>query len=813
MFIIDNSGSMSGLGSAPNDQMGSRFSVTLALLDEIYARVPDAEVGVAVFENILYFDNRDDPFFTQLPGNVDGVRNQSYIPLTRLDQQLSDGTLGIEKLKEVMAIDTSRGTLYDGSIDDYVHLRYIPSDMSNHTMFTNINVGFEAAKEAFRTASYPEDRQFIIFLSDGEPMGSMQAGLPSDYFEQGENVPTTFTVFFTPDTNAPQSLLTMTTNIRNNGYSETNPESDLWTIQTSHDALLSLIIDNIFETIIFGQPNSMTVTGIDIFDTTTTYVDSFFLLNDRIPLESDVTPFELQLSFRYIDQTSGQVRDTLITTSFYVKREPDSLPTPPEIEYSCWQPPTLQILYADTQVSQVSDDMRQLEIRLTTSDPRITEVTIAVQSSIDSESVVLTNTGEYWSGTITRSIGASAISGDGNLDHQNIDSIIVVYRNPDLPLDTVRLAVPFIPPAEEVPVVAILRDTNANGQFDRLDIIFPDTVTLRQNLPAVQEIIQSGSFVNSDGEVVQIQPIDVQRYDDTTLHITLRENNESSPQTGWQTAQIDFTDVSLTTNGNSAVVVKITDSAGPVIKKAVLFPGADDTDSDTLRVTFSEPVDCQKLMETSPESVFVYLDGGIPSNEPLRDAEFGGSCSGTYQSEAIILVPNSQFEIIPWEDSLSIRGGSQYVVDSSGTLPPANGRKASIELEAKNVVELAVFPNPIVADKEIDSRILQAYSNVVKDKTYGAVIGVHSLIPLKEVSVGSNDRAYGKAEIYDAVGNLVQSSLPVEGTGRSGVYGIYWNVKNRNERLVGNGTYLLIVTTTDINDAKSTRRIKLGVQR
>lgn len=84
---------------------------------------------------------------------------------------------------------------------------------------------------------------------------------------------------------------------------------------------------------------------------------------------------------------------------------------------------------------------------------------------------------------------------------------------------------------------------------------------------------------------------------------------------------------------------------------------------------------------------------------------------------------------------------------------------------------------------------------------------------MQTVRIGSQDQAYGKADIYDATGNLVQSDLPVQRGERPGVYGIFWSFRNRHTRTVGSGSYLVLVTTTDVTGKKSTRRIMIGVQR
>jgi hypothetical protein len=271
--------------------------------------------------------------------------------------------------------------------------------------------------------------------------------------------------------------------------------------------------------------------------------------------------------------------------------------------------------------------------------------------------------------------------------------------------------------------------------------------------------------------------------------------------------------VSLTVNGQPATVAAIVDSAGPIVTRVVLHPGGPGAGYDTLRIAFSEPVNCQQLTSTTPQSAFVYVDRDTVSAEALNGATFAGTCPAAYVSEVAVLVPVGAFDIVPLEDKIGFTGGSPYVVDTSGARPPLNGPQATIESAAGGKVELAVYPNPIEAGKEIEARIATAYADIVKGRTHGVIIGVNSAVPLKAIQLGSYGQVYGKADLYDAVGNIVRRHLPVEKTGKAGMYGIYWDIKNRNERLVGNGTYLLVVKTTDITGKKTTQRVKIGVRR
>jgi hypothetical protein len=49
-----------------------------------------------------------------------------------------------------------------------------------------------------------------------------------------------------------------------------------------------------------------------------------------------------------------------------------------------------------------------------------------------------------WSKTFPSVIGDAMIKNDGTFQHLAADSIFAVFRNPNLPLDTLRLAIPFV---------------------------------------------------------------------------------------------------------------------------------------------------------------------------------------------------------------------------------------------------------------------------------------------------------------------------------------------------------------------------------
>jgi hypothetical protein len=318
MFLIDNSGSMSG--TAGSDPTGARFNVTQALLDTIYKNRPNAQVGLAVFQQYLYFDTATSgtfwysTYFKTMSKVYDTLPSQAYMPLLTLNR-LYNGKRGIDIL------DSALATTGSGS---NVALKYTPNfnmQVTGGQGTTNINIAFLAAREAFANTTTKKSSQFIVFLSDGEANRGAQDPGPDgiNYFRDStRNVPTTFTVFFNSggSTTAPASIQTMTKNIQANGYSATNPKSNLWTINTSFDALLALITTNILGTILEGSASSMIVSAVTLSDTSTIYSNGYFVFSERFPLLRDITPFKLPLTYSYTDQTSGKIRDTVINVNF-----------------------------------------------------------------------------------------------------------------------------------------------------------------------------------------------------------------------------------------------------------------------------------------------------------------------------------------------------------------------------------------------------------------------------------------------------------------------------------------------------------------
>ena len=331
LFMIDNTGSMKGSGG--NDPTGARFKVTKDLLDTIKKDMPDAEVGLLVFREHLFFDTSTSQYYTKyfkaLSPVLDGEPYQAYLPFMKLGQTY-DGKLGIDIMKDILTTDNTGGDLVYQPL--YRNLRPLPTGGGGGE--TNINGAFIGAKQAFSSAANTKDQQYIIFLGDGEPAGSTQAGLDPNYFTTPAgvaNVPTTFTVFFNAAGTRPPTLVTMTNNIQVNGYSASNPKSNLWTITASYNSLMSILMQNVISTIMLsGNPTKMTLNG----KTSTIYIDSSFFFTDSFPLTNALTPVSMGITYRYVNPQTNILSDTTVQISFNIQKSAGAT-LPPGVSEIC----------------------------------------------------------------------------------------------------------------------------------------------------------------------------------------------------------------------------------------------------------------------------------------------------------------------------------------------------------------------------------------------------------------------------------------------------------------------------------------------
>jgi fibro-slime domain-containing protein len=179
-----------------------------------------------------------------------------------------------------------------------------------------------------------------------------------------------------------------------------------------------------------------------------------------------------------------------------------------------------------------------------------------------------------------------------------------------------------------------------------------------------------------------------------------------------------------------------------------------------------------------------------------------------------------------WQGNvIKIKAGVILIIASSPGVTPDTVVVTLLTPHINNFVTIAPAHNPAGPNNPItDQKVINFYKNVLNSAgssgpITGALIGIQSTKPLKH---RSNLNEYGDAVIYDAVGNIVAKGIHVYSINNATAtpndtahasYGIYWDCHNLNHRWVGNGTYLIAISTTDLNDKTTTTPIKVGFSR
>ncbi len=238
VFILDVS-----ISNHQTDNNGKRFEILKGIVDSLYRMDSEIMIGLVFFAGNLWFYPPDDSLFVDFPDHPGG-----FVPLLQTSDEYSGiytltdnlGNIisqtpytkkGIDVLK--MYLDTTRRSSTWG-----VEPKYRPS--SSISAGSSITEAFDAAKYALLNSPHDKDRQFIVFITDG-------GGTTNNDYVLGLNTPATFTVYYNPQ--SPDDLADlqlMTTNISSNGFSASNPKSDLWDMSVGLAALMDQLLKLVF---------------------------------------------------------------------------------------------------------------------------------------------------------------------------------------------------------------------------------------------------------------------------------------------------------------------------------------------------------------------------------------------------------------------------------------------------------------------------------------------------------------------------------------------------------------------------------------
>jgi hypothetical protein len=788
-IIIDQSGSMSF-----TDSMAMRYQIARTLIDSIYAKSPASEVGIAVFSNQLMYNYQSDPFYVQL--DPASGWPDSYAPLTRLNTQVG-AMSAVNKLKQALALST---TVKDaggnwqllngfygptGRHDGHAGMQTV---IPGYNGATDISLAFEAAKKAFQTARYPAAKQFIVFLSDGEPQYvDVERQSHINDFMTGAGTPTTFTAFWiNPTQPVPATIQTMTDNIRNNGYSTTNKLSRVWKTQGAANDFLSAILNIAAGSgarIIPSSPvrliiNNDTTTN---FDSTTAYFN-----NDGFPLQGAITNFRIAFTYHYAmpwDIDSTRTFQTTIQTQFGV-------PLPSGIAENCWDQGSLQLVYQGNPVNEVEWNWTNLEVRFYPSPSYpVTSVPLVISNAAKTDSLSRTaaDKGPYFSTSFTRAIG-TPIAIDSILQNAANDSIIIIYRNPKLPMDIVRLAVRV--KAMNGIASAAYADSNADGLIDAIRVKMdkaPDQALLNAMAPTIT-LPSYRNFSYNAGDIVLTS-------DGFEIHVSQPAN--TAPFTGVDARDrlgIGFI------NGD----VAIEDAMAPVIVKAVLRPAYVDVEGstapDTLIVTFSENI----VKPTSLTPFALTTDSNVSYSMELMPI------SGDGTSKYVFAVRSIQGVDFPRTGDTIRINPSAGVNDGKGnTQTNPKNRATLLEVTPLRLhYTVIAVPNPCrISGQGPEANIPQSIRDLGTTEVRGVVIVAK---PIGKVA--STIALSGKATLYDVLGNIIFRDREGLIQQKNQRVLFVWDGTNQQGRLVATGAYLAAVTIQTTQGLKETQRIKIGIE-
>ena len=328
-------------------------------------------------------------------------------------------------------------------------------------------------------------------------------------------------------------------------------------------------------------------------------------------------------------------------------------------------------------------------------------------------------------------------------------------------------------PNAAVPVTATLLDVNHNGHIDQIDLVLPDSVALGATLPTIQQLIISMGIVSTDGGKAVTFTASSMTVDGTrTIHIAIAENAGSTLETGWTSASIKLTNVSVTADGRPIYVGQIIDGAAPVIKNLCFAPMPN---ADSLRVYFSEPV----LSQTPPNFTLYTETGNYQLTGTSPNVVKGGD-------RFVYVLPANTLSGL---DSVVEAGRPTFYLSLCG--------------DVGIIVDSRVIGNPFTPG----ITLVPANGTNLHPGTRVEV----SLLPAIKAKLASG-KIKGTVSIFDAVGNTVAKDTLTWDVPNAKVYYI-WDGRTRKSSLASAGSYVARVLIEDLESGRrQSIRMNIGLK-
>lgn len=717
MFIIDNSASNF---TDRTDVNCERYRVVSELVDLIYNKAPETRVGLILFGSRLWMYNQDDPLFSTHAG--DGGTG-AYIAPLNLDQmyegryrtckpdnssntpseEFTYNKSGKDVLKLYLETVPYSFMSNSGRKSKYqpVHSPSWPDPTKSHgASLTNISRAFEAVKEAHlnQTPALNASRHFNIFFSDGK--AGVDATNPdyniTDKYVSGVDIPTTFTIFYNADNDDLAALNSMTNNIKTNGYSTNNNLSNIWNL-TDWDNIKSTLENDVFNKILSkttGSPTEITIKT----ESETNWDSTGFKYKDLFPLQKNGTPFDIDLKIHIkrdsLDDLGNVVKseekDTNLVVNFNVSV--NDIPKPDSMEITKWGRDMFLFFQNDT-VKQADSQMDNLEIRFeaykidTTFGYSDIDAIIKSKNTNDSETLRLNQQGTYFTNTFNIIVQGSSSDNDGTLNLDPVDSIILIYENPALPLDTIRKAIYFTDAVEFSISKGSYFDKDADG---KVDLVKVEIAGSRVNDYA-DDIYNAISFASSD--------ISKQSYILTgnIFEVTVQSSGQIKTLTD-NSDIIQFTDTVLLSEGSLILPSQATalDSMAPVIIDALFIDSIKETSIDELQISFSE------LVSNETESNALRFIKNFSSNE--FNVELTYNNTNNLQVSYFIKSIENGFNIEE-NDSVWINSSASKVISDKIPITQSNADNKKCPIRIKTIPDGIIISKASYLDSNADGKV------------------------------------------------------------------------------------------------------------
>ncbi|NLD94213.1 MAG: VWA domain-containing protein [Fibrobacter sp.] len=797
-FIIDHSGSMSEM-----DSTCTRYQLTANLIDSLKASSPVSEVGMVIFSNQLLHNAENDPYAVKL--DPASSYTDAYIPLTQLNTTVG-GQSASDYLKSVIALSSTErdigfnrkliNSYYDNNGRHSGHAGF-ENSLTGYNGTTDITLAFDAARKAFQTAKNPRAKQYIIFLSDGEPQNvDLERKAFIDDYKSGTDLPATFTAFWVnKDQPIPDQIVEMTKNIQNNNYSASNKMSVVWKTQGNIEDLISKLL-NVSTgrgfTKIPSIPQSMTINGISA----TKFDGDYAYFPNSFALKSPLTKFTVSFTYHY---DSPMDIDSTKTFDILVKTDPNAK-VPAEIATNCWEQGIIKFYVNNAEVpSMLTDDQKNIEIRYFPMTPMSqTSVQLKITNTAagykDSLTVTANKQSDYYTAIVTRETSNQS-KVDNVLQTTVNDSVAAKYENPDFPLDIIR-ATRSIGAARNLGIVsASIFDQDADGFADLIKVTeATDQITSEELNQITPKLYFSGA---RSMKIVSASKTGAGF--DLIVKVSDKEPNTATSAD----ERLVIQNVPNLAAGGMfpAGSIVIADSMAPVIASANYLNGKSSgsvKDNDTLVVKFSEKADSVDV----PAPFWLF--------DPVRQEKYSISlstiASGDGITQRFIVTAVNVKTSVSRNDSIWINETASVNDMFNNVQNNQNNRRVTLQSQ-KIDYSFTVIAGPTPVNPKtytIPNVIASQFNNGAV--TSGVVIQIKSgevVLPQDSISASIT--------IYDQVGNAVVKDDKCAVTRENGKLLYIWNGVNRNGRYVGDGTYVAVITVTVSNGVSRTIKTKIGI--